>query len=112
LQPEDLRIPPAALDRLDVRWTRDEDVCVLFHEDRVRAVVTRRRRAATARGVRVSSSVAGLHKRYREDPTEVKGVKVGRGLIEVHRYDTLGVGFEVEDGSLSSVTLYPPQMTR
>jgi hypothetical protein len=84
-------------------------VCVLFHEDRVRAVVTRRRWAATARGVRVSGSVAGLHKRYRENPTEVKGVKVGRELVEVHRYDTLGIGFEVEDGSISSISLYPSQ---
>lgn len=105
------------LDRADVLLSTDERVCLVLVDDVVRAMVVRApHRASTARGLRMADKVGELFKLYpesadvRDEDVAKTTRRTGRGHIEVRRYDTLGIGFEVLDQKISAITLYPPTM--
>jgi serine/threonine protein kinase len=116
LSPKDLALPNEAEDLkvLEVRYTQDEKVCVLLHDNRVRAVVVRERSAYTGRGLRVMSDVSKLFEWYPEsaETVSVKG-GTGKGSTEVRRYDSLGIDFEIAHpkgarANVTAIALYPP----
>jgi tRNA A-37 threonylcarbamoyl transferase component Bud32 len=110
LRPADLGLEDDALAQVKVRWTRDDRVCALFHDEKLRALVARKHGAATGHGVKVHGDAGELFHRYKDcPPTEVKpDVPVEGGHVETRRYDTLGIGFEAaQDGRVSAITLYP-----
>jgi hypothetical protein len=139
LREADLQLDRDALDKLDVRLTRDQHVCVLFHEGKVRALVAREKGAATGKGVKVGDQLQKLAEQYGEaesstrmevetamtipDPGERRLALVAPGIfafssgpkppktkriIGIHRYDSLGIGFEIDGAHISAITLYPP----
>jgi hypothetical protein len=113
LRPEDLHLPADALPHLDVQRSEDDKVCVVFHEDRVRAVIVREPHyAATGRGLRILDRQSRVMDVYSEVPSEdvgreVRGAKNEKQQIEVRRYDALGLGFEMHKKKVTAITLYP-----
>lgn len=112
LRAEDLRLPAEALDQLDVQLSGDDRLCVIFFEDRVRAVIAQR--GQTGRGVKARSGASEVVARYPEDATEETrslededAEPSGRGKLHLRRYDALGIGFEMRSGKVTSFTLYP-----
>jgi hypothetical protein len=113
LRAEDLGLPAEALPRLDVQRTEDDKVCIVFHEDRVRAVVARRPQAGTERGLKVLDRKGRVLDIYPEDVSldfSIEAANSPRATrkIEVRRYDSLGIGFEMHEGKVIAITLYPP----
>jgi serine/threonine protein kinase len=113
LRPEDLTLKDDELPHLDVQRSADEKVCVVFYEDKVRAVVTRAAHAATARGLRVGDRKGRVLDVYTEEASKDFTVEIarpnnGKRKLEVRRYDLLGIGVEMDDEKVTSITLYPP----
>jgi hypothetical protein len=107
LKPEDLKLPPEEVATLTVRRSADNKVCVLFRKDRVIAVISSAANARTARGLAMGSGATPLYNRYPErrdvhDVTEKSGEQ-----IEVRRYPTLGIGFEIQGSHVTGIALYP-----
>jgi len=114
-----------------------DGVFVLLHENQVRAVVVHESHAGlTARGVKVGDAEDVLKHRYPEKPeTHTFGLKnsereaslfpapnirvysssappKGGNVPQwgmVFRYETLGIGFEVVENKVTSITLFPPK---
>jgi serine/threonine-protein kinase len=115
LRAADLGLPEQALGRLEVQYTGDKKVCAIFYEDKVRAIVIQEsHEGVTARKVRVGSKAGEVLNAYPETPSEDRTLSVpdeepGKTrTVEVRRYDALGVGFELLDGRVRAITLYPP----
>ena len=115
LRPEaDLGLPPEKLDDLDVAWTDDRKVVVIYLDKEVKAVIVHDpHTATTGRGVRMHDDLNIVNEKYDKTDAEAdvktvadedKGVKTMR---EVRRYDALGDGFEMLKGKVVSITLYP-----
>jgi hypothetical protein len=114
LKAENLRVPPDELNRLDVRRTNDERVCVILADGKVRAIVVRDpHQAATARGVHMGASGGQVLDAYPETESDVVKVPARGGTpahkIEVRRSDALGIGFEIDRSTnrVTAITLYP-----
>jgi tRNA A-37 threonylcarbamoyl transferase component Bud32 len=102
----DLNLEDADLDKLESYRTRDERVCVLFHHNRVRAIVARNRVGSTGRGVKLRGDVGTLYRLYDEkaDTTEIE---TPDGRSEIRRYPELGMAFEIRKGQVTAAALYP-----
>jgi tRNA A-37 threonylcarbamoyl transferase component Bud32 len=112
LRPEDLGLPAEALPRLDVQRSADDKICVIFFEDKVRAVIAREAHAATARGLKVLDHKGRVLDVYPEDASEDQYIEVRDSArasrkIEIRRYDALGIGFEMHEKKVTAITLYP-----
>jgi hypothetical protein len=137
LQAADLQLDPDALEKLAVQLTADQQTCVLFHEGKVVALVARHRGAATGRQVKVGDAVQSIYQFYEGEQRNLQTIDVWAFLpgprrfgdmalspnvfslgpagpkakkkktIEVHRYDALGVAFEIDGPHVSGITLYP-----
>jgi tRNA A-37 threonylcarbamoyl transferase component Bud32 len=138
LKAEDVTGDPASLNDFDLlHWSKD-GVFVLLHENQVRAVVVHESHAGvTARGVKVGDSEEILEHRYTERPHfdtfPMKGSERDASLFPAHgarvfsssappkkkgdmpqwgkivRYETLGIGFEVVENKVTTITLFPPK---
>jgi hypothetical protein len=113
LRAEDLGLPDEALPRLDVQRTEDDRICVVFYDDRVRAIVVRKASAGTGRGLKVQDRKGRVMDIYPEDVSQDFALKVDDSAraarkIEVRRYDALGIGFEMHEDKVTAITLYPP----
>jgi hypothetical protein len=111
LRAEDLRLSAEQFRDVKVRWTEGDHVTlVLFHKDRVVAVVTSEpvAGATTAQGVRVGASIDKVFKAYPEGGHS-DDRKLSDGThIDVRRYDHLGVGFESRQARVTAITIFPP----
>jgi hypothetical protein len=110
LRPEDLQVPAEELDHLNVQQSTDDRVCVVFYRDAVRAIVVRQPHPAmTGRGLKLGSTLGHAMDLYPEAPSSDAVLPVAKGGIEVRRYDSLGIGFEIKPGQgVVAITLYPP----
>jgi tRNA A-37 threonylcarbamoyl transferase component Bud32 len=113
LRPDDLGVPEEALESLEVRHTRDGKVCAVFYKDKLRALVVQEPHAGgTARSVQIGSHAGAVFDAYPETASEHKPVSDDDAKkakpVEVRRYDALGIGFEMSDGKVRAITLYPP----
>jgi hypothetical protein len=94
-----------------VRRTKDDKVCVVFFDNKVRAVVVRSPHPGeTGRGVGMGSKEDALNDRFGDpdDQHKVQAKPPAKGYKVVRFYETLGVGFEMQDKVVTGVTLYPP----
>jgi serine/threonine protein kinase len=108
LQPKDLRQRDAEIAGLTVRRTADNKACVLFSQEKVIAVVSSDRGAATARGVRVGDTFGKLLRLYPKGGVGRDVLLADKSNVEVRRYDALGVAFELRSGLVAGITMYPP----
>jgi eukaryotic-like serine/threonine-protein kinase len=109
LTPELLNVSADDLQRLDVRRTKDDRLCVVFLDEKVLAVVVQRPHPGeTGRGVGVSSLEPLVTARY-GDRFKQEEAPAGPRAPEtlIRTYKTLGVGFEIQDGKVTGVTLFP-----
>jgi serine/threonine-protein kinase len=117
LKPEDLGLPQEALAQLDIRWNSNNNICAIFFEDRLRALIVQEPlNGSTGRGLKPGDRSSRLMDVYPEDPSDVtvldipgSDAQVMRPLqkIEIRRYDALGIGFEMHDRKVTAITLYP-----
>src|SRR5439155_5194035 len=137
LQAPDAADSPLRLEEFDLlHWSNDQ-LYVLMFQQQLQAVILHKRRAgSTGRGIRVGDTEATLRQKYPEQPdTHTFSIKPGdrdARLLpllptvvyasapasgkhkpdewgEVWRYDSLGIGFELVNGKVSAITLYPPK---
>ena len=112
LKAEDLDLPEGALGRLDVQRTEDDRVCVVFFDDKVRAVVVRKAHYGTGRGLKVQDRKGRVLDVYPEDASQDVTIEVADSArssrkLEIRRYDALGVAFEMHENQVTAITLYP-----
>jgi hypothetical protein len=126
LRTEDLRLPAEALPQLEMYWTDGEKVCVLFFDDRVRAIVAQEPHAgATGRGVHLLGPWLEIYDRYGPEVSfekqELPQVRPEDrdSHLSILRNDALGVAFEcarVKKGDKSmkvtAITLFPSVQNR
>jgi hypothetical protein len=109
LRPEDLKLPDGEVATLKVRWSVDNKTCVLFHKDQVIAVVSSAPSARTHRGLSIGSGATPLYSRYPER-REVTDVTTNAGAqVEIRRYPSLGIGFEIQGSQVNGIALYPAE---
>jgi serine/threonine protein kinase len=111
LHVEDLGVPAETLPLLDVQRTADDRVCVIFHDDRVLAVIARR--GESGRRLKITDRKSHVLDLYPEDPSadfmlDVVVAKEAPWRVEIRRYDALGIGFEMHRDNVIAITLYPP----
>jgi serine/threonine protein kinase len=98
---EKLRFSPEESKRVETLRTSDDKVHVVFLDGKVRAVVLQHPHPGkTGRGVKIGDKDAEVDERYAKADFDKKQV--------VRWYDALGVGFEIQDGRVSGIALYPP----
>jgi serine/threonine protein kinase len=104
LQPSDLGTDPEGV---TARWDHDGPTCGIFVQDRLMALITSHKRAQTQRGIGIGSTYNQLIDRYPEDhhtnTAQIEGVRV-----DVLRFDSLGLGFEIRGKTITRITLFPP----
>ncbi len=107
LTPERLGLTADEQQRLDVRRTKDDKVCVVFVDGKVRGMAVHRNEAAALRGgVGVSSALSAVSAAYGEsfNQAELPG---RQPATLVRTYPHLGLGFEIENNVVTGVALYP-----
>jgi serine/threonine-protein kinase len=106
LQDNDLGLIPAQVAEIVTMRTPDDRIAVLFHNERVIAIIASHPAAKTAGGIRPGEGVDRLFKRY-DQPAQVEDKKLPEGHVELRRCRELGIGFEVQGGKVVRVTLFP-----
>jgi serine/threonine protein kinase len=107
LRKPDLKLKPGDVAFLKARLNRENTVVVLFHQDRVVAVVTTDRGAVTARGLKMGDSVNKLMRLYPDGFDAHDKVLPDKSHVGIYRYAALGIGFETRGGWITGMTLYP-----
>ena len=105
---EDLGLKPGELDEVLTMRTPDNRVTVLFHEDKVVAVVASQGAVRDGRGVAIGDEVGKMNRRYDDQRPVFKDVDVPGGHVMLYTYRRLGVGFEVTGDKVTGITLLPP----
>jgi serine/threonine protein kinase len=120
LEARDLDLPDDELAHLDVERNRDETVCALFYDGKVRALVVREpHEAKTGRGVSTRSSVADLFGAYdgeeattRSESLTIEEQNAGKRHGEIRIYELLGVSFLIHGKKVTAIALFPPKSYR
>jgi tRNA A-37 threonylcarbamoyl transferase component Bud32 len=107
LQEGDLQLKPGELDELVTMRSRDDQLAVIFHQDKAVAVVSSQRAAKTDRGVSVGNSIDKLMRAYDDLKADLQDVDVPGGHVKLFVYRPLGVGFEVTGDRVTGITLFP-----
>jgi hypothetical protein len=105
----DLEVPEDAMDRVVTHYTGDDppSTVVIVFEGKVKAVVTQDHHARTGQKVKYDSKAEEVRARYGFPPTATT-VDTPEGKVSVWRYDERGLGFELRNGRVVRLTLYPP----
>jgi hypothetical protein len=111
LKRSDLGLSASEIPSLRTRRTLDNKVVVLFHKDKVIAVVTIERGVSTARGLKMGDSVDRITRLYQEGLNARDEPLPDKKHVNIFRYPALGIAFEVQGGRVTSMTLYPPVKT-
>lgn len=107
LREEDLKLKPADMNEVRTMRTPDDGLAVLFHEDKVVAVVASQRGAKCGRGVAVGDDVGKVNRLY-DEPMGYSETDAQGRHFKLHTYRGLGVGFEVVGDKVMGITLFPP----
>ena len=110
LAPDVLGLNAADLERLDVRRTKDEKVCAVFLDEKLRGLTVQSPHSGeTGRGVGVSSRESLVSARYGADFMQnvVPGAGHGAADVLIRTYRAPGVGFEIQDGVVTGAALFP-----
>jgi hypothetical protein len=118
IRPEDLAADDDWTGYETLVWHKDQ-VCAVFKDNIIRALVVRAyTRAQNGRGIRLGDHESKMESLYTEKP-EIETVDVpaaaGRharksaNWIKVYRYNKLGIGFEIRDEKVVSMSLFPVQ---
>ncbi len=104
---------PSELVALRVLWWHDNHVYVLLRDDQVRAIAVHQPYAGkSGRSIGVGTKVAKLKEAYDEPPRAESFRTTAKSRIrwgECYCFDSLGIGFEVENERVTAVVLYPPR---
>jgi serine/threonine protein kinase len=118
LRPEDLAGDRERDNCETLIWSKGR-IGAVFHDNLVRAlVVGPDQKAETGRGLRLGDHEIKLEHLYPEKPdigTADASATTGHGFrksatwVKIYRYNKLGIGFEVQDEKVVSMTIFPPQ---
>ncbi len=96
----DLGLAEDALNKIDLAWTEDKYVVVLFYDDKVLAMIVHEpRTAATQRGAHIGENIRPVIDKYSDAEEEKNWIRI----------DRLGLGFDIHKGKVVAITLYPPK---
>ncbi len=110
LQPEDLHLSAEEIGKLSIRWNEGKrSTLVLIHDDKVVAIVTSDSGGATGRDVRLGAGVGSVYTAYPEGGRSEEVELPEGGHVEVRRYDHEGIGFEIQQARVTSITIFPPK---
>lgn len=111
LEPEDVGPKDMNFNELRTGRTADDKVVVIFHNDKVAAVVSTDRTARSARNIQIGDTVNRMLSAYvNQSPDAHPDVPLpGGGVVKVYRYSALGIGFEARDNKIVSMTLFRPR---
>ncbi len=110
LRPELLGLSDDERQRMEVRRSKDEKVCVVFVDGKVRGMAVQAPHAQLKdHGVGVSSTQSVVTSAFGEaDQTVVlPAPHPGSPKIHVWTYQSAGVGFELQEGVVTAVALFP-----
>ena len=109
VRPDDLGLSETDLSRLSISSTKDRALHVIFHKERVIAVLTTRRGDISLRGIRVGSNSSQVQNLYDDQRPQLEDVDLPEGgHVELRRYRVLGIGFETRAGKVVGVAIFPP----
>ena len=114
LAPDVLGLNAADLERLDVRRTRDEKVCAVFLDGKLRGLAVQSPHVGeTSRGVSIECREPQVTARYGEGFMQnvVPGAARATADVLIRTYRGPGVGFEIQDGVVTGAALFPPMPT-
>ena len=118
VRPEDLPASETREGYESIAWSKGQ-ICAVLKDNILQALVVRQpARAENGRGLRVGDNESKLESLYSEKPeigtadappSIARGFRKSASWIKVYRYNALGIGFEVRDEKVRSITLFPPQ---
>jgi serine/threonine protein kinase len=108
LKPADLQLRDTEVAALTTLRSPDKRLCVLFHNNKVVAIVSSERGTATACGLQMGAGVKPLFKLYPQGAQAHDVPLPDKSHVEVRRYPALGIGFEIQNGRITGMTLFPP----
>jgi serine/threonine-protein kinase len=119
LQPEDLAGAAGWEGFETLTWHHDE-LCVVFRDNVVTALVVHQvARAHNGRGLRLGDTETKIENLYNPEKPAIDTADspaasrriLGKSAnwIKIYRYNKLGMGFEIRDEKVVSMTLFPPQ---
>ena len=111
LEKSDLGLKDVDLALLKIAGTLDNKLVVLFHQDKVIAVVTSDRSAKTARELKMGDNVGKMNRLYPEGFDAHDETLQDKTHVGIYRYPALGIAFEVQSGRITGMTLFPPVKT-
>jgi serine/threonine protein kinase len=108
LQAQDLQLSAEDINRLEFLTTDDRKVLAVFFDGKLRALVVQGKAGAKAgSGVAIDSDAGAPWRAYAQSASEPD--QNMKGTIAALRYDDRGIGFELEHGIVTGITLYPPR---
>ena len=110
LSPAVMGLSDDELQRLDIRRGKNDEVCVVFVDGKVRSMVVQLPHTGeTGRGVGVSSPVSAIASAYGQEFNQMvmSGPRPTSPDIIVRVYRAAGVGFEIQGGVVTAVALFP-----
>jgi serine/threonine protein kinase len=118
LRPDNLSVAGAWDSYESLAWFKGQ-ICAALRDNVVQALVIRQPfKARNGRGLSMGDNEAKLEDLYPEKPdidtvdappTSGKSNRKTARWVKVYRYNALGIGFEVRDEKVKSMTIFPPQ---
>jgi serine/threonine protein kinase len=110
LRPDLLGLSEDELQRLDIRRSKDEKVCVVFVDEKVRGMAVQSPQTPFGgHAVGVSSSESAVSAAFGDDFQQDVMAAVGSPKTLVRVYRAAGVGFEIHEGVVTAVAFFPMQ---
>ena len=106
LTPDDFCLAPEQIKNLHVRKSENHPTCVLFNEGKVIGLATIDSSAKTSELIHPGQTLGQLTEVYQDQLTV--GDPDPKTHLRLCRAPMLGLGFEIEDGKVKTMVLYPP----
>jgi serine/threonine protein kinase len=114
-----LKLGDKGFDAVQTRWTKDEDVCGVFVESKLRILVVRKRKASTGKGLAMHADYSQIGKYYHQyfqrriETPEGKNeapvcIQYNDKLGLAIEFSTVKEGGEPEPSEIIALILYPP----
>jgi tRNA A-37 threonylcarbamoyl transferase component Bud32 len=107
LTPQQLRLPEGELGKLLTRKNADDSLVVIISQETVVAVLSKQPTNKTNRRVKVGDGVGTAYQRYANEKADTKEVEIEGTNAEIRTYRRLGLSFEVLNGQIDRIAIFP-----
>ncbi len=109
LREADLGVAENEANELAVYCSNDDHVIIILDTNSIVGVLSTSPQARTNRGVGVGSDASLIARRYADETKQEEHLTVRGHPVAVQRFPWLGLAFEVHQGKVVAVALYPPK---